>query len=94
MFVVTVTFEIHNQHVDDFKAAVLQQAHNSLNLEEACRQFDVCLNDEHPNQVFLYETYDDAAAFDVHRQTDHFAAFSAKVEPWIAGKQLQTWTTS
>ena len=89
---VTARFEIKREHVADFFAAIDRHAHNSLTLESGCHQFDVCVNPHDPTQVFLYETYDDAEAFEVHRETDYFAEFGEKVAPWIVSKDVATWT--
>lgn len=91
MIAVTVTFEIDPEHVQAFREAVLQQAKNSLTNEEACRQFDVSVHPEQSNRFFLYELYDDDAAFERHRQTEYFAQFFATVDPWIRDKDLNVW---
>lgn len=91
MFVVTVTFEVHADHLDAFRVAMKTQAQNSLEKEEACKQFDVCYDEDRPQACFLYEKYDDAAAFAAHKQTDHFHDFDAIVGPMLVSKSVQTW---
>ena len=90
MFIVAVEFIIKEEHVDAFRKRVLQQAADSLENEVACHQFDVCVDPESPSKFFLYEVYDDAAAFDAHRKMDYFADFSASVGDWVAEKTLHT----
>ena len=63
MFVVCVEFEIESGQTDVFMAAVRTNAEQSFNQEEGCQQFDVYLDRQFPNSVFLYEVYDDEAAF-------------------------------
>ncbi len=91
MFVVCVEFDIVPSFVERFHLAVTNQSANSLRLEPACKQFDVSRDPKDPTKYFLYELYDDAAAFDAHRQTPHFAKFTAEVTEMIAGKTLKTW---
>jgi quinol monooxygenase YgiN len=91
MFVVTVTFQIRAGHEEAFRAAVLDQARNSLRLEPDCQQFDVCRSPDRPGEVFLYEVYASAAAFDAHQKTDHFAAFGARVKDMVETKTVTTW---
>lgn len=91
MFVVCVEFEIHPAFVQSFRETVLKQAANSLNLEPACKRFDVAQCPEDPAKFFLFELYDDAASFDVHRLTPHFAQFNADVTKMIANKALKTY---
>ena len=91
MFVVTVHFEIQPGHEADFRAAVLEQAASSLREELDCRQFDVCHDPDAPGEVFLYEIYTSADAFDAHVKTPHFAAFGARTQPWVARKTVRCW---
>ena len=89
MYVVTVEFETLPAHRDAFVKAVLANAHRSLTDEPGCRQFDVCLSGDKPNSVFLYELYDDGAAFTVHLASAHFAEFSAETAAWVAAKTVR-----
>jgi quinol monooxygenase YgiN len=91
MLVVTVRFKTKAGREEDFHAAVLDQARSSLRLEPDCHQFDVCRRLEDPAEVFLYEVYTDAAAFESHQKTDHFAAFGARVADMVAEKTVETW---
>lgn len=94
MYVVTVVFEVQPEFAGSFREAVLQQAKNSLTLEAACSCFDVCFDPDRPERVFLYEIYDDRAAFELHMATDHFAAFDQRVTPWVVTKTVETWERS
>ena len=89
MFVVAVEFVVDEAHVESFRKEVLLQAKNSLKLEEACHVFDVCFDPECPTDCFLYEVYDDRAAFDRHRETGHFANFNATITPWVVSKDVR-----
>jgi len=91
MFVVTVTFEIKSENVDEFMAAMILQAQNSLTREKDCLQFDVCRDRENRERVFLYEIYSDRAAFDAHLQTPHFLDFDKTVAPWTESKVAEQW---
>ena len=91
MYIVTVEFVVGARHVDAFQNAVRQQARNSLSLEADCHQFDVGVDPQDPRRTFLYEVYTDEAAFRAHRETEHFANFSATVSEWVESKTLQFW---
>ncbi len=94
MYVVTVVFEIAAGSEEAFRSAVQQQAENSLTREAACRRFDVCFDPERKGRVFLYEIYDDRAAFDLHMASDHFADFDGKVADMVESKTVETWRLS
>ena len=92
MLVVVVFFEAHRSHVSDLGAALLEHARNSLALETGCRQFEVAQDPLDPAGFFLYEVYDDEAAFKLHCNTAHFAEIEARCTPWIASKKVLTYT--
>ena len=91
MHVVTVIFEVDPARIEEFRTAMLQQARNSLEREDGCRQFDVCADPEHAERIFLYEIYDDAAAFDLHLARAHFHDFDETVRPWVRSKEIRIW---
>ena len=62
----------------------------SVRDEPGCHRFDVATDPAHPDEVFLYEIYDDAAAFDAHRQTPHYAVFDEAISDLVAGKEVRT----
>ncbi len=92
MHVVTVTFEVNPEKASDFRQAVLAQARNSLRKEEQCRRFDVCINSDRPERIFLYEIYDNAEAFQAHVGSNHFKSFDATVRPWLRDKLVESWS--
>lgn len=91
MFVITVEFTVKAAHVAEFRSAMLEQARNSLAKESGCRQFDVCFDPKDEGRVFLYEIYDDEAAFQEHLKSPHFLDFDATVKDWTASKSAESW---
>lgn len=93
MFAVTVSFTIKPDRRDAFMQAMLTNAAASKELEPGCHQFDVCTDADSPDEVFLYELYEDSAAFEAHLQTDHFAVFAAQENDLIVDKTIKTYRT-
>ncbi|MEO1536445.1 MAG: putative quinol monooxygenase [Pseudomonadota bacterium] len=91
MYVVTVTFRLAVEHAQAFLAAVRENAQLSLAREPGCHRFDVAVGEDGPETVFLYELYDDRAAFDAHLASAHFKSFDAMVAPWVASKDVATY---
>lgn len=60
--------------------------------EPGCRVFDVWCDPARSDSWFLYEVYDDAAAFDAHLATPHFARFDAAVRDMVVEKTVTTWS--
>jgi len=92
MFAVTVTFTVKPGRMADFMPLMLVNAAASRDGEPDCLQFDVCTDPARSDQVFLYELYTDADAFDAHLQTPHFKTFAAQVEDMLAGRELSTFS--
>ena len=91
MFVITVVFQVKKESIEDFRKAVMQQARNSLEKEEACHRFDVCFSDARSDCGFLFEVNEDQAAFDKHRETEHFRNFREIAPPMLDGQAVEGW---
>ena len=85
--VVTVVFQVHPEHSGDFRRAVLDNATVSLASEPGCLVFDVCESST-ASEFFLYEVYENAAAFDQHLTMAHFKAFDAACAAWNVSKRV------
>ncbi|MBO6508518.1 MAG: antibiotic biosynthesis monooxygenase [Roseibium sp.] len=92
MYAVTVLFKIKEGRQDEFLPLMIKNARLSLKDEPGCSRFDVCTDPARPDEVFLYEIYDDAAAFQVHLKTPHFLSFDKQVAGMIADKTVWTYS--
>lgn len=92
MFAVTVQFTIDPAHYPQFMRAMVANAADSRAREPGCIAFDVCEDPAQIGQVFLYEIYRDAAAFEQHKREAHFLEFDKTVKPWILARALKIYT--
>lgn len=83
MVVYIVTVHVKPAHLDDFKAAALKN-HAGTRAEPGNLRFDVLQADDDPCRFVLYEVFASPAAVEAHRKTEHFLAWRAAVEPWMA----------
>ncbi|MEM6728359.1 MAG: putative quinol monooxygenase [Pseudomonadota bacterium] len=93
MFAVTVRFEIKEGDVAAFLPLMRANAAQSLADEPGCHRFDICTDPARPSEVFLYELYEDAAAFDAHLKSPHFLSFDAQTSDMISEKHVVTYTS-
>lgn len=91
MFAVVVTFKLVPGQAEAFRTAMLENAASSLRDEPGCHRFDVCFDPDRPDAAFLYELYTDAAAFEAHLRTPHFAALDAALGGVVVSKEIVTW---
>jgi quinol monooxygenase YgiN len=87
-YVVTVEFEIRPEAWERFKPIMLANARASAGDEPGCRQFDVCVAPDGAPKIFLYEVYDDEAAFKAHLETRHFKEFAAVTADMVASRKI------
>lgn len=91
MYVVTVMFEVDQDQLAAFMPLMHENAAVSLKSEPGCKRFDVCRNANAPQQVFLYEIYDDRAAFEAHLQSGHFKTFDNATKDMFQSKEIRTY---
>jgi quinol monooxygenase YgiN len=91
MLIITVRFVVKQQHLSALNARIRQQAKDTLEREPGCHRFDIGTAADDPRNIFLYEIYEDAKAFDLHLASAHFQAFNADTQDWIESKAVERW---
>ena len=91
MYAVCVTFRIKPDAVRHFMPPMKDNATKSLEHEDGCQRFDICTDPDRPDEVFLYELYDNPDAFALHKTTDHYAVFDVAVKDMVAEKSVKTY---
>ena len=87
--VVVVAFEISPADQDRFLALAHEDASKSVEREPGCRQFDVCIDPQKSGSALFYEIYDDLAAFEDHKRTEHFKVFDEGSRPLIIRSEIR-----
>lgn len=87
MFVVGVSVHVKEERIEDFKAAILDNARNTRN-EPGNVRFDVMQRVDDPARFFLYECYKTPEDFAAHQTTPHYLAWRDKVQDWMADKRV------
>lgn len=75
--IVLVQLMIRPEMQEEFEAALLHNARESVKRDPGCLRFDVSQDKEHPTRWVLYEVYDSPEAHALHRQSPHFLAYDA-----------------
>lgn len=87
--VVTVDFTLKPGAMGAFRELIDANAVSSCRDEPGCRRFDVLIPADGGDRVFLYEIYDDHAAFDAHIRTPHFDSFNRASADLVLDKQVK-----
>lgn len=88
MFVNAVDLDIVPAERENFLAAIKENGAAAAK-EPGCRRFDILNLSSDPNHFFLYEVYDNEAAFKAHRETEHFKKYAASVGKMIAKRDAR-----
>jgi (4S)-4-hydroxy-5-phosphonooxypentane-2,3-dione isomerase len=71
-----------------FLEAIKENGANAVK-EPGCREFNITVMANNPNHVFLCEVYDNEAALNTHRQTEHFKKYQAATANMIADRNVR-----
>jgi len=75
MFIVLVQVHVNQELLDEFKAAILENAARSVERDPGCVRFDVLQQEDDPTRWMFYEVYEHENAWVQHRSAPHFLAF-------------------
>jgi autoinducer 2-degrading protein len=88
MLVVLVQVTVRQELLAEFEGAILTNAESARTREPGCVRFDVNQQEDDPTRWMFYEVYRDAAAFDAHRGSPHFAAYQQVADRAVSSKTL------
>lgn len=91
MLIVTVNFKAKADKIEEFHEAILDQAQSSRRDEPGCLRFDVAVQPEDPSRFFVYEIYDNEAAFEEHKNSAHSARTRVAVANLLEERELTVW---
>ena len=89
MLAVCVDFEIDLASLDPFLIIMKKNASDSLANEVGCHQFDIAQDQQNPTKIFLYELYDDAVAFELHKKASHYLEFNDAISGMVNKKSIR-----
>ncbi len=81
-----VDLEIAPDQIEPFIAALKENASATIQ-ELGCRQYDVLQSPTNPNQIFIYEVYENEAAVQAHRASEHFKKYLATTGKMVVKRQ-------
>ena len=86
LLAVCFDFEIDLASLDAFLTIIEKNASDSLANEVGCHQFDIAQDLQNPTKIFLYDLYDDAVAFELHKKASHYLEFNDSISGMVNKK--------
>jgi autoinducer 2-degrading protein len=88
MYVNAVDIDVVPGERDNYLAALTENGKASVT-EPGCRAFNIQVLASDPNHVFIYEVYDNEAALQAHRASEHFKKYAATTAKMIAKREAR-----
>jgi (4S)-4-hydroxy-5-phosphonooxypentane-2,3-dione isomerase len=92
LLVNVVEYDIQPGQVDAYLAALKENGAASVK-EPGCREFDILVSQKDPNHVLIVEVYDDAAAVQAHRETDHYKKYAATIKDMFVKREARPFSS-
>src|SRR5262249_52490140 len=92
LYINAVDLDINPADMDAYMAALRENGAKSVT-EPGCREFNIHVKADSPNHVFIYEIYDNAAALEAHRATDHFKKYAATTAKMVVKREVRAMTS-
>ncbi len=86
LYINAVDIDVVPGQIDNYLAALKENAAASVQ-EPGCHAFNIAVSQKDTNHVFIFEVYDNAAALDAHRQTDHFKKYATTTKDMVAKRE-------
>jgi quinol monooxygenase YgiN len=86
MHVVLVQVTVKPELLEEFTAAILHNARESVARDPGCVRFDVIQEYDDPGKWLFYEVYTDREAHAAHRRSAHFLAYGKVAETAVVSK--------
>ena len=87
-----VEYDIVPGQVDAYLAALKENGAATVK-EPACREFNILVSQKDPNHVLIFEVYNDAAAAQAHRETEHFKKYAAITKDMVAKRDARPFSS-
>jgi autoinducer 2-degrading protein len=83
-----INLDIAPDQFDKFMEAAKENAAASTK-DPGCREFNIAVSKDDPHHIMFFEVYDNAAALDLHRATDHFKKYQAVTKDMVTKRDAK-----
>ena len=83
-----VEYDIVPGQIDAYLAALKENGAATVK-EPGCHEFNILVSQKDPNHVLIFEVYNDAAAAQAHRETEHFKKYAATIKDMVAKRDAR-----
>jgi autoinducer 2-degrading protein len=88
LYVNAVDIDVVPGKIENYLAAIKEVGAASIKSESGCSEFDITVSQKDPNHLFIFEVYENAAAFDAHLKSDHYKKYAATAKDVVAKREV------
>jgi (4S)-4-hydroxy-5-phosphonooxypentane-2,3-dione isomerase len=88
LYVNAVDIDVVPGKIENYLAAIKEVGAASIKSEPGCSEFDITVSQKDPNHLFIFEVYENAAAFDAHLKSDHYKKYAATAKDVVAKREV------
>ena len=92
LYISAVDIDVVPGQIDAYLAALKENGAAAVH-EPGCHEFNITVSQKDPNHVFIFEVYDNAAALEAHRATDHFKKYAATTKDMVAKRDARAFAS-
>lgn len=90
LYVNAVDIDVVPGKIEDYLVAIKEVGAASIKSEPGCSEFDITVSQKDPNHLFIFEVYENAAAFDAHLKSDHYKKYAATAKDVVAKREVHS----
>jgi autoinducer 2-degrading protein len=88
LYINAVSIDVAPGQIENYLAAIKEVGTATIKTEPGCSEFDITVSQKDPNHLFIFEVYDNSAAFDTHLKTDHYRKYAATAKDIVAKREV------
>jgi autoinducer 2-degrading protein len=88
LYINAVAIDVAPGQIENYLAAIKEVGAATIKTESGCSEFDITVSQKDPNHVFVFEVYENAAAFDAHLKSDHYKKYAATAKDIVAKREV------
>jgi quinol monooxygenase YgiN len=93
LYINAVDIDVLPGQVETYLSAIKEVGAASIQSEPGCSEFNITVSQKDPNHLFIFEVYNDAAAFHAHLQTDHYKKYAAVAKKVVAKREVYSFSS-
>jgi (4S)-4-hydroxy-5-phosphonooxypentane-2,3-dione isomerase len=90
LYINAVDIDVVPGQLENYLVAIKEVGAAAIKTEPGCSEFDVTVSQKDPNHLFIFEVYENAAAFDAHLKSDHYKKYAATAKDVVAKREVHS----